>query len=144
MSCRCSSMRKRLPACWGYTNLANPSDADWTNNERLNSAGAPVTQDGATTTNYISCVFDDVVRIKGFGSLTDYNTAFYTGNKAVYSSAKLNASGVAGLYSYTYDANTNVVTIKILRANITSVRFSGVLTGTSNDVIITVNEDLSA
>lgn len=127
-----------------YINLANPSDADWANNARLNSAGTTVAQDGATTTNYISCVFDDVVRVKGFGSLTDYNTAFYTGNKVVYSSAKLSAGGVAGLYSYTYDASTGIVTIKILRDNITSVRFSGVLTGTANDVVITVNEDLTA
>lgn len=127
-----------------YTNLANPSDADWTNNARLNSAGTAVAQDGATTTNYISCVFDDVVRIKGFGNLTDYNTAFYTENKVVFSSAKLSAGGTVGLYSYTYDASTGIVSIKILRNNITSVRFSGIMTGTTNDVIITVNEDLTA
>lgn len=127
-----------------YTNLANPSDADWTNNARLNSAGTTVAQDGATSTNYIPCVFDDVIRIKGFGSLTDYNTAFYTGNKVVYSSAKLSDGGTAGLYSYTYDASTGIVTIKILRDNITSVRFSGIMTGTANDVVITVNEDLTA
>lgn len=127
-----------------YTNLANPSDADWTNNARLNSTGTTVAQDGATSTNYIPCVFDDVIRIKGFGSLTDYNTAFYTGNKVVYSSAKLSAGSTAGLYSYTYDASTGIVTIKILRDNITSVRFSGIMTGTANDVVITVNEDLTA
>lgn len=126
-----------------YTNLANPSDADWTNNARLNSAGEPVAQDGATTTNYISCVFDDTVRIKGFGSLTGlYNTAFYTGNKVIYSVSHLNESGVANLYSYTYDASTGIVTIKILKDTITSVRFSGIMTGTSNDVVITVNEEI--
>ena len=125
-----------------YTNLANPSDADWTNNARLNSAGTAVAQDGATTTNYISCVFDDVIRIKGFGSLTDYNTSFYVGDKVVYSSSKLHAGGTSGTYSYTYDTSTGIVTIKILKNNITSVRFSGIMTGTANDVIITVNEDL--
>lgn len=125
-----------------YTNLANPSDPDWANNARLNSSGVAVAQDGATTTNYISCVYDDVVRIKGFGRLTDYNTAFYIGDKVIYSAAKfkLNDSGVDGLYSYAYDASTGIVTIKILKDNITSVRFSGIMTGTSNDVIITVNE----
>ena len=127
-----------------YTNLANPSDAHWTNNARLNSSGQAVAQNGATVTNYISCVFDDVVRIKGFGSLTDYNTAFYIGDKTVYSSSKLSPNGSSGLYSYTYDASTGIVIIKILKSNITSVRFSGIMTGTANDVVITVNEDLPA
>lgn len=124
-----------------YTNLANPSDADWTNNAKLNSAGTTVAQDGATTTNYISCAFDDVVWIYGFDRLTDYNTVFYTGNKVVFSSAKLSAGGVAGLYSYNYDEISRIVTIKILKNNITSVRFSGVLgCASNNNVIITVNQ----
>lgn len=125
-----------------YTNLANPSATDWVNNARINSAGEAVAQDGATTTNYISCVFNDVVRIKGLGGLTDYNTAFYTGNKVVYSISKLNASGVTHLYSYSYNTNTDVLTIKILKDTATGARFSGVLTGTANDVIITVNEPI--
>ena len=125
-----------------YTNLANPSAADWVNNARINSAGEPVAHDGATVTNYISCAFNDVVRIKGFGSLTDYRTVFYTGNKVVYSIANLVPDGVTHLYSYSYNTITGVVTLKILKDTVTSVRFSGVLTGAANDVVITVNEEI--
>ena len=74
--------------------------------------------------------------------ITDYRSVFYTGNKVVYTVANLVPDGVTHLYSYSYNTITDVVTLKILKETVTCVRFSGVLTGTANDVVITVNEEI--
>ena len=127
-----------------YTNLANPSDADWVNNARINSSGNVVEADGATVTNYISFASNSVIRIKGLGSLTSagYNTSFYVENKVKYTTSTLTESGVTGLYSYSYNTITDVGTLEILKSKITSVRFTGVLTGSADDVVITANEEI--
>ena len=129
-----------VPSAPPYTNLADPTSADWAAGCRLNSSGVAVAvESGVDATNYIACSNGDVIRIKGLGALTSYNSAIYEGtSKTIYSAAKANACFI----SYEYDSANDIVTVSTNYANTTYVRFSGILTGTANDVIITKNEPI--
>lgn len=122
-----------------YTNLAKTFETG-----RLNSRGIIDNTTTAATvcTDYIEFSTGDVLRIKGFGDLTKYNSAIYKPSKANDSSSKLNAQTYYGTYSY--DESTEVVTFIITKENLNGfyIRFSGVLTGTTADVIITKNEEI--
>lgn len=123
-----------------YTNLADPSSADWATDMRLNSSGVTVAQTGVTTTNYIYAEQGSIIRIKGFGALTDYNTAQYQLTKVVSNVGKANTLGSYATYSY--DSVSGIVTLTNTHAQVYYFRFSGILTGTADDVIITVDEEI--
>ena len=125
-----------------YTNLADPTSADWGTNKRLGSDGTFRDADGVTATNYIGPIVEgDVIRVKGI-DLTTYNTSVYNYVKSHLSNAKLSTQT-----SYFTD-----ITVTTTGATFTVgsnagmqngyVRFSGVLNGTANDVIITINEPI--
>lgn len=122
-----------------YTNLAKTFETG-----RLNSSGSIDSTTTAATvcTDYIEFATGDVLRIKGFGALTNYNSAIYNSSKANVSSAKLNTQTYYGTYSY--DESTEVVTFIITKENLSGlyIRFSGVLARTTADVIITKNEEI--
>lgn len=122
-----------------YTNLAKTFETG-----RLNSSGSIDSTATAATvcTDYIEFSTGDVLRIKGFGALTKYNSAIYSSSKVNVSSSKLNMQTYYGTYSY--DENTEIVTFIITTENLSGlyIRFSGVLTGTTADVIITKNEEI--
>lgn len=133
-----------------YTNLADPTSADWMTGYRLNSSGVAVAADGVTVTNFIAVNDGDVVRIKGI-DLTGYNSAPYLEDETVHSSF-----GVSKLSSQE-GIGANNVTVTTTGAEFTVVdglsttsstspvkywRFSGVLNGTADDVIITINETI--
>lgn len=122
-----------------YTNLAKTFETG-----RLNSSGSIDSTTTAATvcTDYIEFSTGDVLRIKGFGDLTKYNSAIYKPSKVNDSSSKLNAQTYYGTYSY--DESTEIVTFIITKENMSGfyIRFSGVLTGTTADVIITKNEEI--
>ena len=48
-----------------YTNLADPTSADWKTDFRLDSGGNPVSAVGKTVCNFIPCESGDVIYIKG-------------------------------------------------------------------------------
>lgn len=126
------------PSAPAYTNLAKTFTSG-----RFNSSGAIVAQAGATTCeDYIQAKKGDVVRIKGFGALTNYRTVMYTPAKGVLNVGIANALGT-GYATYAYDSSTGIVTLTMVHAQSWYVRFSGVLTGTTDDVIITVNEEIT-
>lgn len=133
-----------------YTNLADPTSADWMAGYRLNSSGVAVAADGVTVTNFIAVNDGDVVRIKGI-DLTVYNSVPYLEDKTVHTSF-----GVSKLSSQE-GLSANNVTVTTTGAEFTVVdglsttsstspvkywRFSGVLNGTADDVIITINETI--
>lgn len=118
---------------------------------RFDSSGNVATNN-ITHSNVHSCLdyigkltSGDVIRIKGMGNLSQYFSVWYNASKAVYSAGKLNAmSEVGSRFSYAYDSVNDIVTITKLdaQAGYSYVRFSGVVTKTTADVVITLNEPI--
>ena len=120
-----------------YTNLAKNFTSG-----RFNSSGEIVAQDGATTcTDYIQAVQGDVIRVKGFGALTDFRTIQYGHDKGIINIGIANALTDA-YATYSYDSSNGIVTLTMIHGHSCFVRFSGILTGTTADVIITRNEEI--
>lgn len=121
-----------------YTNLATTFKTGW----RFKSDGSETEQDdGCICKDYIPFTNGTVVRIKGFGDLKDYNSIFYDASKTLITAGRLYAvENHAG--SYTYDSANDVVTVTSVSSTAAFIRVSGVLTGTTGDVVITVNEPI--
>jgi hypothetical protein len=90
--------------------------------------------------DFIPFEVGSTVRVKGFGDLTAQAAMFYSTKTSLYYSGKVNAS--TAHMNYEYDSATGVVTLTPKTAEIKYARFSGALTGTTADVIITVNEPI--
>ena len=120
-----------------YTNYAKNFETG-----RLKSGGTvdSSTTEATTCSDYIPFTKDTVVRVKGFGALTDYNVALYDKNGTVQSASKANAA--ITMITYAYDSASGVVTLTSLHTAIDTIRVSGILTGSTSDVIITVNEEI--
>ena len=120
-----------------YTNLATTFATG-----RLNSSGTVDASTTAATTveDYIQFNPNDVVRIKGL-TLGGYNVAIYTSSKAVSNSSKPTFPQTNtyfdceqesnGVYKFTSKFSTNAF-----------IRFSGVLVGSTSDIVITLNEPI--
>jgi hypothetical protein len=122
-----------------YTNLATTFEAD----QRISTSSATglSSAPGAhACMDYIPFNVGTTVRIKGMGDLTAYNTAFYMADKTVNSSGKVSATSSHNDYSY--DKGNDIVTLIPKNANNAYIRVSGVLTGTTADVVITVDEPI--
>lgn len=125
-----------------YTNLADPGDANWKEGKRLNSSYEEVDAPGMVTTNLIAAVKGDVIRVKGltFGSSYNERVCQYldgTANNALVSTTNTDLfSTSGGITTITLDGSS-------VMPNSTHVRICGTLTGTSDDVIITVNEEIA-
>ena len=124
-----------------YTNLADPSDANWKEGIRLNSSYSEVAADGMVTTNLIEAVKGNIIRVKGlsFGSSSNERVVQYlndTANNAIISTVNTD------LFSTSGDVTTITLDGSAVMVNSTHVRICGTLTGTSDDVIITVNEEI--
>lgn len=123
-----------------YTNLAKNFTTG-----RFNSSGAVDASATAATacTDYIGPLKQgDIIRIKGFGACQDYNTQWANASKVNDSCSKLGTT--SSHYSYSYDSTTGIVTLTKTDAyaGCTYCRISGKLTGTTDDVIITLNEPI--
>lgn len=125
-----------------YINLATTV----TEGYRLKSSGVLTAEDGATTVEDYILIENvgDVVRVKGLGKLSAYNTIGYTskktGNGTYISSTFVNAG-----IEYAYDSTTDTVTLtrtSVISENV-YFRFVGVLSGTVDDVVITLNEEIA-
>lgn len=123
-----------------YTNLAKNFTTG-----RFNSSGAVDASTTAATacTDYIGPLKNgDIIRIKGFGAGTDYNSQWANASKGNNSCSKL--ANTSTHYSYSYDSATGIITLTKTsdNAGYTYYRISGKLTGTTDDVIITLNEPI--
>lgn len=118
-----------------YTNLADPTSAEWKDGVRLTSSGVEEPYDGVTLMNTIQAAKGDIVRVKG---ATTIICAMYKGT-TFYKRCSVTA---------TSDQWTNIIVdgdftqFGIAYTDITSIRFYGKLSGTAEDVIITVNEEI--
>lgn len=110
---------------------------------RFNSSAEIVTDkaDATVCTDYISVVQGSVVRIKGFGALTDYRTVQYNIEKTQMNIGIANAL-MDNYATYAYDSASGIVTLTNTHAQCRFFRFSGVLTGTTDDVVITVDQEI--
>lgn len=106
------------------------------------SSGAALAENVVTCTDYIPFANGDVVRIKGYGSLSDYNIVQCQSNGTVGNACK--ASNIPSSYgTYEYDSTTGIVTLTCVHVTLKQLRVSGILTGTTDDVIITLNEEIT-
>lgn len=126
-----------------FTNLA----VTLHENKRYNSSGALVDQSGACACEeYIPFGSGTVVRIKGLGDLNTYNFMGYdNASTTVKASFKPSAASVSGDYlTYSYDSATGTATLTSKgHSYVQRMRVSGVLNGSVDDVIITVNEEIA-
>ena len=127
-------------------NATNTTDwSIWCNNSRIGSDGKYRSSSGQSTTNLIEASKNDVFYIKGMSFTADTHTiATYTSAQAII---------VGGTPAY-WDSNFGDFTtlsdgtIKFTIGNFSKndptafIRFSGALTGTVNDVIITKNQPI--
>lgn len=149
-----------------YNNLADPTSADWQEGYRLSvSSGSTSPLAGHTVTNYIRCTNGDILRVKGM-MLTGATATSDSSNSAkivAYNSSKtkldgLYGDGLGGVSSANrYDGNVSVngeiSTYTVLLNNdgtqkttgIEYIRIDGMLMDgyTKNDVIITINEEIT-
>jgi hypothetical protein len=144
-----------------YTNLADPSSADWLTNKRLNSSGVVTDTTPSLTTNYIPVKMGDVVRVRymnirhqGSGT-SNATTHFYNASKtrvALITPANMgtnelfnDADGLGVMFNMTTIASKISFVSGYASADIAFVRFSGKLYDgyTKDDVIITVNEEIT-
>lgn len=125
-----------------YTNLAKTLTVgkrfSGSANGLVDAAGMCACED------FIPFEVGNVVRVKGFGDLTANPTMFYMADKST-----LNTYGNVSLATmqekhcdYVYDSATDIVTLTAKNANNHYIRVSGRLTGTTADVIITLNEPI--
>ena len=120
-----------------YTNLAKTLK----NGYRINSSNVLVEADACTCEDYIPFGSGDVVRVRGLGNLATHNCIPCKSNKDIYATTKFANDSTYATYSY--DSATDTVTLTSKgNANVAYVRIVGVLTGSIDDVIITLNEEI--
>ena len=150
----------------GYKNLADPTSADWQEGYRLSIGGGNTSAlAGHTTTNFIPCKMGDTLRVKGFwiyepnnnttGASSDCKIVTYNSSKTKITGG-YGTMGVAAntTYGNQVTANGDVQSYKIFidstgvqrTTDATAyLRIDGWLMDgyTKNDVIITVNEEIT-
>jgi len=85
-------------------------------------------------------VVGDIIRVKGFGTLDDYNVSCYSGSKSIMSSSKPPNDHVA----YSYDGISETAVLTIIGDGVQKfMRVSGALAGSKDDLIITKNEEIT-
>lgn len=145
-----------------YTNLANPTSAEWLANKRLNSSGSAVDTgvygNGGAVTNFIPCKNGDVIRVKGL-NVTNYysnNTGdvgrgfayFYAEDKSTIIAKNIPADGNGWVYAnnvWSYTVGTSLTAVSGSNSDIRYVRLTGIYYSgyTKDDVIITVNQEIT-
>ena len=125
-----------------YTNLATKLSVGYRYSASNGSGQTLIETAGACTCeDFIPFVPDTVVRVKGLGDLKTHNTMFYKPDKTLYTNGKPN--NMSEYCGYTYDATKDIVTLTPCNTTIEWVRFSGILSGTTANVTITVDEHVT-
>lgn len=126
-----------------YTNFADPTSADWKTGVRLTTDIDHTTSlAGGVTTNYISVQEGDTLEVTGI-NIADSNSRtaywFNSTSNSILKASQL-ASGPA-LSDVSYDANSLICTIAVNCESNARIRFSGLATGTSDDVVIKIKRN---
>jgi hypothetical protein len=126
-----------------YTNFADPTSADWKTGVRLTTDIDHTTSlTGGVATNYISVQEGDTLEVTGI-NIADSNSRtaywFNSTSNSIMKASQL-ASGPA-LSDVSYDANSLICTIAVSCESNARIRFSGLATGTSADVVIKIKRN---
>jgi hypothetical protein len=122
-----------------YTNLADPTSADWWADSRIGSDGtrrndAP----GDIVTNRLTVKQGDVVRVKNLNCTTRNMGSYRADTGAVMSSAKITACTEVSDATVTATSAQFTVSGK----NCGYIRIGGTPTGNVSDIIVTINEPI--
>ena len=149
-----------------YTNLADPTSADWLTNKRYNSSknlvDVTTAQSGGKTvvvTNFISTTGLSKLHIKGLNILDDVTSGTNYGRMYTYKGTELLSttyvpsvgltSPVTATHYTIADYDSSVVILDVAKAikdwgytGITNIRLGGFLEGAATDVIITADQPI--
>lgn len=128
-----------------FTNFADPTSADWQEGKRLSgNIDGTTTLTGGVTTNYIAVQVGDTVEVEGI-NIKDSNsrTAIDGSHAAIAKYSELISVWQAGGFveNVTYDNNGLTLTICEPCEDISNIRFSGLATGTSADVVVKIKRN---
>lgn len=126
-----------------WTNFADPASADWKTGVRLTSNINETTSlSGGVATNYISVQTGDTVEVTGI-NIADSNsrTAYDFGGDYANILKPTALAGSNSLSDVSYDENGIICTIAAPQSDSMQIRFSGLLTGTSEDVVIKIKRN---
>jgi hypothetical protein len=138
-----------------YTNLADPTSEDWAVDKRLNSSAALVDATGCHTTNFFPCVKGDVIRVKGLdirytnSEHTQNARAFFynAGTSNIVATYPVSEPKIAfdgtDMFTITLDGLENISggsEEDVVKGRLSGILFDGY---TSEDIIITVNQEIS-
>lgn len=137
------------PTAPPYTNLADPSSADWKDGYRLNSSGSPVAESGKTVCNFIPCEQGDVIYIKGTPSFdtggADRITILSSSKTSLdtqYSNVYLN-NPTSSNVGYMRKISGGYYEFHITSATAAYLRASFNTPSVASDIIITRNEPIT-
>lgn len=126
-----------------FTNFADPTSADWKTGYRLSGdINGTAELAGGIVTNYVSVQQGDTLEVTGI-NISDSNsrTAFRfdsTNNSIMRPTALTNSASISGV---SYDANSLICTVAASCDSDAKMRFSGLATGTSADVVIKIKRN---
>lgn len=138
-----------------YINLAEPNAVNttdftiWCNDARMTSGTGGVYEQkaGVVTTNYFKASVGDVIRVKGLSAvMVGYPlVGLFNSSKTVLAQGvnNLNTMQTNG-YISNVNINGDLLEFKLAYGDISYVRLSSTLTSNINDVIITVNEEITS
>ena len=125
------------------TNFADPTSSDWKVGYRLTDNITQVKAlTGGVATNYIAVQAGDIVTVEGINFTDTNNRIAHDGVNAGIGQANVYATTYTsqGLFeNVTYNSNSITLTVKI--GTISNMRFSGLATGTSNDVVVKIKRN---
>lgn len=126
-----------------YTNFADPTSAEWKEGYRLtNSVDETTALTGGVVTNYVYPQKGDVIEVSGINVADGNSRTAYWFNSNDNSILKASAlSGSTALSNITYDANSITCTVAADCDTNARIRFSGLATGSSADVVIKIKRN---
>ena len=125
-------------------NFANPAGSDWVNGTRLTTdINQTKALTGGASTNYIAIQSGDTVTCSGINFVDDNNRiAADSGTGGIARASDIASSWVSNGYVRDMTYNSNSVTLTVTeKATWTKIRFSGLLTGAANDVVINIKRN---
>jgi len=131
-----------------FTNLADPTSAEWVNGYCFDDNDPSLDAfDGTATANFVYISPGDYICISGMDLAAGHRIGCYTSDMDYFGGFNVLSlvSGTSSTFNahFTSDSTTAPFKITSKSSKITALRFSGKLAGTSSDVIITKNEEIT-
>lgn len=142
-----------------FTNLADPTSDEWLTGYRFSTSNGELktNTDGGIVTNYFPLTVGDIIRVKGlkggsatYFQLVPYNSSgeqkttagfFFEKNivqNGILDDVTIDSNGVSTWTAFIYNGGQHSYTSDVVKA-----RISGVPVTTVEDIIITINEEIT-